>query len=61
MQLYRALLLLFLFGGGTSLPKLIVPNFPSFKMKTRVTFGTQLSSVHTFYMLHAGRPHADRI
>ena len=31
-------------------PKLIVPNFPSFKIKTRVTFGTRPPSIHTLYL-----------
>jgi hypothetical protein len=50
MPLYSTLLSLFLFGAGIAGPKLVVPNFPSFKIVTRVTFGTRPASVNTLYM-----------
>ncbi|HWZ81402.1 MAG TPA: hypothetical protein VNW47_02195 [Terriglobales bacterium] len=49
--LRRALLLLLLLGAaGGSPPKLVVPNFPDFMLKTRSTYGHQSSSVQTIYM-----------
>jgi hypothetical protein len=49
--LHRALLLLLLLGAASgSSPKLVVPNFPAFKLKTRHTYGHQSSSVQTLYM-----------
>jgi hypothetical protein len=50
LALNRALLSLLLLGAGGSLPKLVVPNFPSFQLKTRHTYGHQSSSMHTLYM-----------
>ena len=50
LVLNRTLLSLLLLGAGGSLPKLVVPNFPSFRLKTRYTFGNQSSAVHTLYL-----------
>lgn len=52
LWLNRALLALLLFSTtGPSHPKLVVPNFPSFRLKTRVRFGARTSSsVQTLYM-----------
>ncbi len=49
LSLNRVVLMLLL-GAGTSPPQLVVPNFPSFKLKTRVRYGHQSSSVHTLYL-----------
>ncbi len=49
--LNRALVLLLLLGAASgSSPKLVVPNFPNFKLKTHHTYGHQSSSVQTLYM-----------
>jgi hypothetical protein len=45
-----ALLLFVVFGAASTPPKLVVPDFPDFKIKTRITFGTRLASVNTLYM-----------